>query len=132
MRLFGKKAAVKEQETVTAEEEVRSLKEKLLPLRELGRSAIEQKDRLQNEEKVTIEGIDRVGASFELVEEKYQGISDSVTDFRTEFDNAREVTNHLDEIIGRLIEKEAGLFLDLAAYSIVTANNAGPELLGCL
>ena len=32
---------------------------------------------------------------------------------------------HLDEIIGRLIEKEAGLFLDLAAYSIVTANNAG-------
>ena len=74
MGLFGKKAAVKEQETVTAEEEVRSLKEKLLPLRELGRSAIEQKDRLQNEEKVTIEGIDRVGASFELVEEKYQGI----------------------------------------------------------
>ena len=39
---------------------------------------------------------------------------------------------HLDEVIGRLIEKEAGLFLDLAAYSIVTANNAGPELLGCL
>ena len=104
MGLFGKKAAVKEQETVTAEEEVRSLKEKLLPLRELGRSAIEQKDRLQNEEKVTIEGIDRVGASFELVEEKYQGISDSVTDFRTEFDNAREVTNHLDEIIAKLKE----------------------------
>ena len=104
MRLVGKKAAVKEQETVTAEEEVRSLKEKLLPLRELGRSAIEQKDRLQNEEKVTIEGIDRVGASFELVEEKYQGISDSVTDFRTEFDNAREVTNHLDEIIAKLKE----------------------------
>lgn len=32
---------------------------------------------------------------------------------------------HLDEIIGRLIGKEAGLFLDLAAYSIVTENNAG-------
>lgn len=27
---------------------------------------------------------------------------------------------HLDEIIGRLIGKDAGLFLDLAAYSIVT------------
>ena len=39
---------------------------------------------------------------------------------------------HLDEIIGRLIEKEAGLFSDLAAYSIVTANNAGPKLRGCL
>ena len=32
---------------------------------------------------------------------------------------------HLDEIIGRLIGKDAGLFLDLAAYSIVTENNAG-------
>ena len=32
---------------------------------------------------------------------------------------------HLDEIIGRLIRKDAGLFLDLAAYSIVTENNAG-------
>ena len=32
---------------------------------------------------------------------------------------------HLDKIIGRLIGKDAGLFLDLAAYSIVTENNAG-------
>ena len=32
---------------------------------------------------------------------------------------------HLDAMIGRLIGKDAGLFLDLAAYSIVTENNAG-------
>lgn len=32
---------------------------------------------------------------------------------------------HLDEIIGRLIGKDSGLFLDLAAYSIVCENNAG-------
>ncbi|NWO21018.1 hypothetical protein HW273_03760 [Oribacterium sp. oral taxon 102] len=32
---------------------------------------------------------------------------------------------HLDEIIGRLIGKNTSLFLDLAAYSIVTENNAG-------
>ena len=32
---------------------------------------------------------------------------------------------HLDEMTGRLIGKDAGLFLDLAAYSIVTENNAG-------
>ena len=32
---------------------------------------------------------------------------------------------HLDEIIGRLIGKDSGLFLDLAAYSIITENNAG-------
>ena len=32
---------------------------------------------------------------------------------------------HLDEIVGRLIGKKVGLFLDLAEYSIVTENNAG-------
>ncbi len=31
----------------------------------------------------------------------------------------------LDEIIGRLIGRDSGLFLDLAAYSIVAENNAG-------
>lgn len=35
---------------------------------------------------------------------------------------------HLDEIIGRLIGKNTSLFLDLAAYSIVTENNAGMVL----
>lgn len=33
------------------------------------------------------------------------------------------VEYHLDEIIGRLIGKDAGLFLDLAAYSIVYAGD---------
>ena len=32
---------------------------------------------------------------------------------------------HLDEMVGRLIGKDADLFLDLAAYSIVSENNAG-------
>lgn len=32
---------------------------------------------------------------------------------------------HLDEIIGRLVGKESGLFLDIAAYTIVAENNAG-------
>ena len=32
---------------------------------------------------------------------------------------------HLDEIIERLIGRDAGLFLDLAAYSIICENNAG-------
>lgn len=32
---------------------------------------------------------------------------------------------HLDEIIERLIEKDSGLFLDLAAYAIISENNAG-------
>ena len=32
---------------------------------------------------------------------------------------------HLDEMIARIIGKDAGLFLDLAAYSIITEDNAG-------
>ena len=32
---------------------------------------------------------------------------------------------HLDEVIGRIIGKESGLFLDIAAYTIVAENNAG-------
>lgn len=32
---------------------------------------------------------------------------------------------HLDEIIGRIIGKDSGLFLDLIAYTIVCENNAG-------
>jgi transposase len=32
---------------------------------------------------------------------------------------------HLDEIIDRLIGKDSGLFLDLAAYSMIAENNAG-------
>ena len=32
---------------------------------------------------------------------------------------------HLDEMIGRIIGRDAGLFLDLAAYSIITEDNAG-------
>ena len=39
----------------------------------------------------------------------------------------RRVIKHygLDEKIGRIIGKDAGLFLDLAAYALVTENNAG-------
>lgn len=32
---------------------------------------------------------------------------------------------HLDEILGRIIGADSGLFLDLAAYAIITENNAG-------
>lgn len=32
---------------------------------------------------------------------------------------------HLDEMVARIIGKDAGLFIDLAAYSIITENNAG-------
>lgn len=31
----------------------------------------------------------------------------------------------LDEMIARIIGRDAGLFIDLAAYSIITENNAG-------
>ena len=39
---------------------------------------------------------------------------------------------HLDEMITRIIGKDAGLFLDLAAYSIVTEDNASQYYPDCI
>jgi methyl-accepting chemotaxis protein len=80
----------------------RDLKRELLPLSEVGRFAIEQKNKLQNEEKVTIDGVEKIQDSFKVVEDKYEGISTSVEEFKSEFDNVRTVTEHLDEIIQKL------------------------------
>ena len=101
MGLFGKS---KPEENVVVEPVVqgKSLEQKLYPIKEVGRFAIEQKDKLQAEETVTIEGIDKVQKSFQVVEDKYQGISSAVEDFKSQFDNVRSVTEHLDEIIATL------------------------------
>lgn len=36
---------------------------------------------------------------------------------------------HIDDMVGRIVGKDAGLFLDLAAYSILTENNAAEMFL---
>ena len=47
--------------------QARSIAEQLAPLAEAGRFAVEQKEKLQNEEAVTIEGIEEIGDHFEQV-----------------------------------------------------------------
>ena len=60
---FFKKKEENEQAEVK-EESKRSIGQKLEPLSDIGRFAIEQKDKLQDEESVTIEGIDDIGNCF--------------------------------------------------------------------
>ena len=125
MGLFGKKTtgAV---ETVTAPTTpVRVKEQSFLPLKEVGRYAIEQKTKLQNEEAVTINGIEKVQRSFRVVEDKYEGITTSVEEFKSEFDNVRTVTEHLDEIIRKLKdtadESHAGMeHVDRSSKSVAT------------
>ena len=78
MGLFNKRAA---EEVQTADRNDRIKQEvdkRMSALREIGRYSIVQKNRLQNEEKSTIEGIDTIHSSFSRVEEKYNNIHTSV------------------------------------------------------
>lgn len=107
--IFGKKEDV--QAEVKAPK--KNIKEQLAPLREVGRFAIEQKNKLQAEESVTIEGIETIEASFDLVQEKYGNIIGSVASFQDEFGSIREVTDHFESIIKDLMktadESNAGM-----------------------
>lgn len=80
------------------------LKEQLAPLSEIGRFAIEQKNKLQEEESVTIEGIETIENSFGLVQQKYGNIVGSVDSFQSQFSSIREVTDHFDNIINELMK----------------------------
>ncbi len=82
----------------------KSMKEQLAPFQEIGRFAIEQKNKLQAEEAVTIEGIETIEESFGLVQEKYGNIIGSVGSFQDQFGAIREVTDHFDNIIKDLME----------------------------
>lgn len=107
--IFGKKEEVKPEVKAPA----KNIREQLAPLREVGRFAIEQKNKLQAEESVTIEGIETIEASFDLVQEKYGNIIGSVASFQDEFGSIREVTDHFESIIKELTktadESNAGM-----------------------
>jgi len=104
MGLFGNKKAAVEQVNNLAEkqEQKAGLKEKMKALREVGRFAIEQKEKLQDEEANTIEGIETIRESFAVVEDKYSLISESVTNFQEEFRNVEEISRAFDEIVQKL------------------------------
>ncbi len=75
----------------------------LVALREVGRYAIEQKNKLQSEEKVTIAGIETINDSFQVVEEKYNNISNSVADFQNQFRQIEEINAAFDGIVQTLV-----------------------------
>lgn len=93
MLFFKKKPAVTATESSEQAVVPRKIAAKLLPLKEIGRFALEQKSKLQQEESITINGIQEIQDSFEIVEEKYSGISQSVAGFKSEFKGINEVSN---------------------------------------
>ncbi len=103
MGLFNKRAA---EEIQTADRNDRIKQEvdkRMSALREIGRYSIEQKNRLQNEEKSTIEGIDTIHSSFSLVEEKYNNIHTSVDEFQQELQRVEEITGAFEGIVSELV-----------------------------
>ena len=92
----------KEQENTQTAVAKKPMKQLLAPFHEVGRFAIEQKDKLQAEESVTIEGIETIEDSFDLVQKKYGNIIVSVDSFQHEFESIREVTDHFESIIKTL------------------------------
>ena len=100
---FNKRAA---EEIQTADRNDRIKQEvdkRMSALREIGRYSIEQKKRLQNEEKSTIEGIDTIHNSFSLVEEKYNNIHTSVDEFQQELQRVEEITDAFESIVSELV-----------------------------
>ena len=103
MGLFNKRAA---EEVQTADRNDRIKQEvdkRMSALREIGRYSIVQKNRLQNEEKSTIEGIDTIHSSFSLVEEKYNNIHTSVDEFQQELQRVEEITDAFESIVSELV-----------------------------
>ncbi len=105
MGFFGRKKVVEEkavENTQQAEKKV-DLKARLKAIKEVGRFSIEQKEKLQEEEAKTINGIDTISDSFGVVEDKYGSISDSVNQFKEQFDTIEEITKAFDDIVKKLV-----------------------------
>lgn len=82
----------------------REFDNRMKAIREVGRFSIEQKSKLQAEEKNTIDGIDTVRESFRVVEDKYNNISESVAEFQEQFRHIEEISNAFDHIVHQLVE----------------------------
>ncbi len=103
MNLFARKRT-EEVEKVEKQEERAVLENKMQALQSVGRFLTEQKDKLQEEEKITIEGVNVIQESFDRVEDKYEAISHSVEDFQNEFKNVEKITSAFDGIVSELVE----------------------------
>ena len=80
--MFWNKKPVQQEEVAPVKRKApKNLAQELAPLHEVGRFAIEQKNKLQSEEAVTIKGIETIEDSFDLVQQKYGNIIGSVDNF---------------------------------------------------
>lgn len=104
MALFGKKEKT---EVVNSQsndyKKQQEFENRMKAIREVGRFSIEQKRKLQAEEKNTIDGVDTVKESFRVVEEKYNNISESVTQFQEQFRHIEEISEAFDDIVQKLV-----------------------------
>ena len=106
MGLFSRKKdnEVKVENTVQNQEKKIDIKTRMKAIKEVGRFSIEQKEKLQSEEANTISGIETIRDSFSVVEDKYGNISESVANFRSEFQTIQEITEAFDEIVKKLVQ----------------------------
>lgn len=106
MGLFSRKKdnEVKVENTVQEQEKKIDIKTRMRAIKEVGRFSIEQKEKLQSEEANTISGIETIRDSFSVVEDKYGNISESVANFRSEFQTIQEITEAFDEIVKKLVQ----------------------------
>ena len=106
MGLFSRKKdnEVKVENTVQNQEKKIDIKTRMKAIKEVGRFSIEQKEKLQSEEANTINGIETIRDSFSVVEDKYGNISESVANFRSEFQTIQEITEAFDEIVKKLVQ----------------------------
>lgn len=105
MGLFGRKTDTAVVDVAETKKDTKALVEnQMKALKEAGRYLTDQKTKLQNEEKVTISGIETIQESFSGVEEKYQNIQSSVSEFRDEFKHVEEIAGAFDGIAAELVK----------------------------
>lgn len=117
MGFFNKKKNIIAEEAAAAAEKAKKQKEDTIKraLQEIGRYSIEQKNKLQAEEKDTIAGIDTIKDSFSLVEEKYDAITSSVGSFQDQFKSLAEITTAFDSIAAELVDTADNTYAGMEA-----------------
>lgn len=103
MSFFNRSREKEESEDIKGTQ-ARSIAQQLAPLAEAGRFAIVQKQKLQNEETVTIEGIEEIGEQFEMVKDKYDNIINSVDAFKNQFENVRTISDTFESIVEKMVQ----------------------------
>lgn len=105
MSLFKRKKTVEAGKEAVEKKDTRAAeKQNMRALQEVGRYLNEQKNKLQREEKNTIDGINAISDSFDVVEDRHDKISASVNDAQEQFRRVGEITDAFDSIVLKLVD----------------------------